>query len=240
MESTSARTIRLLIIAGEEDTRSRLLEYFQTSPYQTTTVGDADTALRYLSDCPGYDAAFLDRCLPEQTGFDLLETVQEMNTETAFLLLTSRSCLEDKLYGFELGADDYVERPFAMEELEARLQAVLRRSPASSPPTDEGTYTLNDLTINFGANTCFRGDQRVSLTSLEFMILKYIVEHRGQIVTREELRDAVWTDREDICLRTVDRHVAKIREKLERDPNVPAFLQTVYGKGYKFACAEYA
>ncbi len=86
----------------------------------------------------------------------------------------------------------------------------------------------------------YRGDRRISLTSLEFEVLSYLVECRGRVVPRDELREAVWGDRAGICLRTIDRHVAKIREKLEHDPEMPAYLHTVYGKGYEFACAEYA
>jgi DNA-binding response OmpR family regulator len=240
MESTSVSDIRLLIIAGDDETRTCLLKYFQASKYQTTTVGDADTALRYLSNTPGYDIALLDVSLPGKNGFDLLEAAKKYPIDTAFLLITDRSCLEDKLQGFHLGADDYVVKPCAMEELEARVHAVLRRRPAPTTSTDQNIYTLNDLTIDFAANTCFREERRIPLTSLEFNILEYLVEHRGRVVRREELRDAVWADRDGICLRTIDRHVAKIREKLEQDPDVPAYLQTVYGKGYEFACAEYA
>lgn len=238
MDSPSESTIRVLITDGDEETCTCLLEYFQPPAYAPTTVGDADTALRYLSDSPGYDIALLDVCLPDNTGFELLETAQERPIDTAFLFLAHQNCLEDKLRGFQLGADDYVVLPCAMEELEARMHAALRpHSPSPSSSTDD-TYTFADLTIRFDANTCFRNDRRVPLTALEFNILEYLVEHRGEVVPREALRDAVWTDRDGICLRTIDRHVAKIREKLEQDDNVPAFLQTVYGKGYQFACAE--
>ncbi len=240
MTSTPDSHIRLLIIAGDDETRTCLLEHFRAPTYQTTTVGDADTAFRYLSTTPGYDVALLDVSLPGKNGFDLLEAAQGHPVDTSFLLITNRSCLEDKLHGFHLGADDYVVKPCAMEELEARVHAVLRRRPVPTPSAERDTYTLNDLTIDFAANTCFREERRIPLTSLEFNILEYLVEHRGRVVPREELRDAVWADRDGICLRTIDRHVAKIREKLEQDPNVPAYLQTVYGKGYEFACAEYA
>lgn len=240
MESTADAEIRLLIIAGDDETRTSLLKYFKAPKYQATTVGDADSALRYLSNTPGYDVALLDVSLPSQNGFELLEALNGSSIDTALLIITDRDCLDEKLHGFQLGADDYVVKPYAMEELEARVEAVLRRKTGPNPTPQQDTYTLNDLKIDFATNTCFREERRVALTSLEFSILEYLVEHRGQPVPREELRDAVWTDRDGVCLRTIDRHVAKIREKLEQDPNVPAYLQTVYGKGYEFACAEYA
>lgn len=237
MESPSKLDIRVLIVGGDDDTRTGLLKYFHPPRYKSTTVGDVDTALRYLSASPGYDVALLNGPLQEKNGFDLLETAQNLQIDTAFLFVTNRSCLTDKLHGFELGADDYVVRPCAMEELEARVHAVLRRGP-SPASNGRATYTLDDLTIDFSANTCFRDDQRVPLTSLEFNILEYLVEHRGEVVPREELRDDVWADRAGVCLRTIDRHVTKIREKLEHNPEDPTLLQTVYDKGYQFTCAK--
>jgi DNA-binding response OmpR family regulator len=241
MESTPQSPIRLLIVGDDEATSTGLLEYFRSPTYTTTTVSDADTALRYLVQPPGYDIVLLDMTLPGRSGFDLLADAARHSIKASFLLLSDRDCLEDKLRGFRLGADDYVVKPCAMEEIEARVAAVLgrRRSGASS---SNGTHVhvLDDLTINVAANTCVREGRRIPLTSLEFDILSYLVEHRGRVVPREELRDAVWDDRDGICLRTIDRHVAKIREKLEHDPDMPAYLQTVYGKGYEFACAEYA
>lgn len=241
MESSSTSPTRLLIVTAEEKTRASLLDHFQASSCQTTTVGEADTALQYLSGSPGYDVVLVEVGLPNKTGFDLLEAARGLPNDIAVVLLAKQSCLEEKLHGYDLGADDYVVRPFAMEELEARIRAVLRRHPDSgSSSPDEDTYTLEDLTIKFSAKTCFRNDRRVPLTSLEFQILEYLIEHQGEVVSRGELRDTIWDDRDGICLRTIDRHVAKIREKLERDPTLPALLQTVYGKGYRFACAEYA
>lgn len=239
MESSSTSEIRVLIIGGDDETRTSLLKYFDPPRYQSTTVGDADTAVRYLSTSPGYDVALLGGPLQEKSGFDLLETAQKLHIDTVFLFLTNRSCLKDKLHGFDLGADDYVVRPCAMEELEARVHAVLRRGTQPPSPTEQGTYTLDDLTIDFGANTCFRDDQRVPLTSLEFNILEYLVENRGEVVPREELREEVWSDRPSVCLRTIDRHVTKIRETIESDPGVPTLLQTVYAKGSQFTCAEH-
>lgn len=239
--STSQSPIRLLIVEGNECSSTSLLEYFRSEQYTTTTVGDADSALRYLSTPPGYDVVLLDVALPGKSGFDLMEEVRRLPIDASFLLITDRDRLEDKLRGFSLGADDYIVKPFALEELKARVEAVLcRRLTPASASNGTHMYTLDDLTINFASNTCFRQGQRVPLTSLEFEILEYLVENRGRVVPREELRDAVWADRNGICLRTIDRHVAKIREKLEQNSEMPAYLQTVYGKGYEFACAEYA
>jgi DNA-binding response OmpR family regulator len=241
MEATDPSSIRLLIVGDDESTSTRLLEYFQSKAYTTTTVGDADTALRYLSQSPGYDVVLLDLSLPGKNGFELLEEVQAHSITASFILLTSRDRLEDKLRGFDLGADDYVVKPCAVEELQARVEAVFnRQSSTPSPSKEEQSFTFGELAINLASHTCSRDGRRIPLTALEFEILTYLVEHRGRAIPRDQLRDAVWSDRENICLRTIDRHVAKIRRKIERDCKQPAYLQTVYGKGYQFAAAESA
>lgn len=239
MSLTAQTSIRLLIVADDDHTSATLLEHFRSNDYTTTTVGDTESALRYLGQSPGYDVALIDVSLPNNSGFSLLEAVQDRSIETSILLVTDRGRLEDTLRGFTLGADDYVVKPCAMEELEARVEAVLRRrQPTDHASEQTHTYSLDNLKINFSSNTCFREGQRIPLTALEFEILGYLVDQRGRVVPREELRDAVWQDRDSICLRTIDRHVAKIRKKLEQNPDLPAYLQTVYGKGYEFGCEE--
>lgn len=241
MEAHALSSIRILIVEDDEATSTCLLEHFQTkTPYEPTTVGDVDTALRYLSQPPGFDVLLLDLSLPGRSGFDLLEDLQTLPIDTASILLTCRDGLEDKLRAFRLEADDYVVKPYAVEELKARVEAVLRRRRAPAVKDDARTRTFDDFTIDFVSNGCFRDGRRIPLTALEFNILQYLVEERGRVVPREELRDAVWANREEICLRTVDRHVAKIRDKIHENGNGRAYLQTVYGKGYQFAAAEYA
>lgn len=240
MEKTSQRCINLLIVEDNVSLSTCLLEYFQSTEYTTTTVGDADTAMRYLTQPRGYDLVLLDLSLPGKSGFELLEEVQGLSIDPSFILLTVLDQLESKLRAFSLGADDYLIKPCACQELKARMDAVLRRRQAPVADDEEQSYAFRDLTIDFVSNTCFRDGQRIPLTALEFEILEYLVERKGRVVPREELRNTVWAERETICLRTIDRHVAKIREKIEQDPDVPAYLQTVYGKGYEFVAAEYA
>ena len=240
MESTSQSPIRLLIVNDAETTSTTLIEYFRSqTPYTTTAVQKTETTLRYLLQPPGYDVVLLDLSLPKKSGFELLEKVKTLPIDPSFLIFSSTDRLEDKLRSFSLGADDYVVKPCAMPELEARVDSILcRRLAPGAASNGSYTYTLDNLTLNFASNTCFREGERVPLTPLEFEILEYLVEHRGRVVPREELRDAVWDERGEICLRTIDRHVAKIRDKIEPSPNLPAYLQTVYGKGYEFATSE--
>lgn len=237
MSSIPQSPIRLLIVENDETFSKQLLEYFRSAHYTTTTTGDAETALRYLSRPPGYDVALLNATLPGKSGFDLLFEARKRPIDTSFLIVSEKTNLDGRLRGFTLGAEDFIVKPFEMEELEARVKAVLRRRLT---PTSNGsdTYRIDGLTINFASNTCHYEDQRIPLTALEFEILEYFVENRGRVVSREELRTVIWDESDSISLRTIDRHVAKIREKLEPNPKVPSYLQTVYGKGYEFACAQ--
>lgn len=239
MTSIPQSPIRLLIVENNKTYSTELLEYFRSAHYTTTSTGDAETALRYLSRPPGYDVALLNTTLPGKSGFELLFEAQQRPIDTSFLLLSSQTNLDGRLRGFSLGAEDFIERPFEMKELEARVKAVLRHR-FSSTSTGSNMFRLDSLTVNFGSNTCYHGDQQIPLTALEFEILEYLVQHRGRVVSREELRKVVWEDYETISLRTIDRHIAKIRKKLEPDPKVPTYLQTVYGEGYEFAHTESA
>lgn len=231
--------IRLLVVEDDNLICTLVIDYFRSKEYTVTTVSDVETASKYLSQPPGYDVVLLDLTLRGKDGFALLEEVEWRQTETALLVVSARDGLEDRLRAFRLGADDYLIKPFALEELEARIKAVHRRHQVPSSESSH-VFNLNGLTLNFAANTCYVNDQRVSLTSLEFKILKYLVQNRGRVVPREELRKEVWSNPEDVALRTIDRHMAKIRRKLEPDSMAPTYLQTIYGKGYQFAAAEFA
>jgi len=237
METTDQEAPRLLIVDDEEMTRSGLLAYFQEAHYTVTSVGDVDSALDYLTRGPGYDVVLLDVALSGRSGFDLLREAKEQGIDSSFLILSARDDVDDRVTGLRLGADDYITKPFDVKEVEARIEAVLRTRPSPSPEPSQSFSTRN-LEINFSASTCFRDGERVPLTTLEFEILAYLVKNRGRAIDREELRTEIWTDAPSICLRTVDRHVAKIRRKLERDAQIPAYLRTVYGKGYEFMCEE--
>lgn len=229
--------VRLLILESDEQLRTGLLEHFRSANYTTTTVSDAETALHYLSQSPGYEIALLDLMLPDKSGVDLLFEAQQLPIDTSFLIVSAHASLEERLHGHSLGVADYIVKPFQMEEVEARVEDVLhrRRAPTSNGPR---VYTHDNLRIDLASRTCLRDDQQIPLTTLEFQVLEYLVENRGRVVPRDELRSAVWKDEGAISLRTIDRHVAKIREKIEPDPEMPMFLHTVYGKGYEFVRPE--
>jgi DNA-binding response OmpR family regulator len=171
--------------------------------------------------------------LPKKDGFEVLRESQEVGISAPVLMLTARGEQESKLKGFGLGADDYITKPFNVEELAARVKAVLQRTlPPAKAPMD--VYTIGDVEINFSTHEAFRGEEPISFTALEFDILRYLIQHRGRTVTRKQLLRDVWGIDENIITRTIDRHMASVRKKIEPDPSSPTYIETVYGIGYRF------
>src|SRR6185436_14139567 len=149
------------------------------------------------------------------------------------LMLTARSQVVDRVVGLKLGADDYLTKPFEMIELLARIEALLRRGRA--PVTPAGFYTFGDLRVDFRRAEVFRDGEPVPLSALEFKLLAYFIENRGDLLTRDELLDKVWGYDAMPVTRTVDVHVGSLRQKLERNPSRPEFILTVHRRGYRFA-----
>jgi DNA-binding response OmpR family regulator len=146
-------------------------------------------------------------------------------------MLTMKSEHKHKLRGFDLGADDYVTKPFDLKELAARMRAVLNRTQ-SGPAED--AYQFDDVTVNLSQETAHRDGEAIGLTNLEYTILAYFISHRGRTVSRKQLLRDVWGISGNITTRTIDRHVAALRKKVEPDPADPTYIETVYGIGYKF------
>ncbi|PSQ84226.1 MAG: DNA-binding response regulator, partial [Bacteroidetes bacterium QS_1_65_9] len=157
----------------------------------------------------------------------------EAGVDSPVLMLTVKGQEKDKLQGFDLGADEYVTKPFSAEELAARVKAVLKRSNLPSEAPME-VYQFGEVEVNFSNHTAFRGDEEIEFTALEFDILRYFIQHRNRTVSRKQLLRDVWGISGDITTRTIDRHVASLRKKIEPDPDVPEYIETVYGIGYKF------
>jgi len=180
-----------------------------------------------------FDLVLLDVMLPRMGGFDVLKELRKRNIETPVIMLTARGQVVDKVVGLRLGADDYVTKPFEMVELLARIEAKLRRAPVTPHPT-EG-YQFGGIRIDFRRAEITRDDAPLELSAREFQLLKYFIEHRGATLTREELLNEVWGYNSMPSTRTVDVHVAWLRQKIEPNPRHPQFILTVHGMGYKFA-----
>jgi two-component system alkaline phosphatase synthesis response regulator PhoP len=203
--------------------------------YEVASVGDAVNGLARASS-ESFDAILLDVMLPGGNGFDVCRTLRQRGVHTPILMLTARGQVVDKVVGLKLGADDYLVKPFEMVELLARIEALIRRvSTQTAAATAIGeTYRFGDIQVDFRKAEVTKADQRLELSAREFKLLKYFIEHRGAALSRDELLNEVWGYNAMPSTRTVDVHVAWLRQKIEDNPRHPQFVLTVHGLGYKF------
>jgi DNA-binding response OmpR family regulator len=223
---------RILVIEDEPQMLLGLRDNLELEGYEVATASDGDEGLqKAASFLP--DLVILDVMLPRKNGFDVCRELRARSIATPVVMLTARNQETDKVLGLELGADDYVTKPFSITELLARVRAVLRRS-GSRPGTAADTHRIGDLEIDFRLHQARRGKQRVEFTAREFELLRYFVTHIGQVVTREQILNEVWGYEEFPTTRTIDNFVAKLRQKIEKSPHAPEHILTIHGSGYKF------
>ncbi len=208
-----------------------LRDNLEVEGYEVVTAADGETGLSQALAC-NPDLVIVDLMLPRKSGFDICRELRERQYGTPIVILTARSAESDKVLGFELGADDYVTKPFSITELLARVRAVLRRS--ASRPTPIEACRIGDLDVDFRLHQACRGTTRIEFTARELELLRYLVTHRGQVVTRDQILNDVWGYAEYPTTRTVDNFVAKLRQKVERKPHAPEHILTIHGAGYKF------
>jgi DNA-binding response OmpR family regulator len=226
-------TFRMLVVEDDPDVGMGLKDFFELKGYDVTVANDGEKAMNAIREDGAFDIVLLDVMLPKKNGFEVLQESQEMGLAAPVLMLTARGEHEDVLKGFGLGVEDYVTKPFNAEELAARVKAILHRTqPPDKTPMD--VYRIGDVEVNFSTHEASRGDESLSFTALEFDILRYLIQNRGRTVTRKQLLRDVWGIEQDIITRTVDRHIASVRKKVEPDANEPTYIETVYGLGYRF------
>jgi len=209
-----------------------LSDRLQREGYDVDSCEDGESGLARASSNP-YDLILLDIMLPRKSGFDVCRDLRQKGVETPILMLTARDQTVDKVVGLKLGADDYVTKPFDMMELLARVEALLRRSPAKPDPS-AGSYEFDGIVVDFKGAEVSRDGEALALSAKEFQLLRYLVEHNGETLTREKLLSDVWGYEAALNTRTVDVHMAWLRQKLEQNPKYPRHLLTVRGIGYKF------
>jgi two-component system alkaline phosphatase synthesis response regulator PhoP len=223
---------RLLLIEDEAGLVMTLTDRLTREGYAVDTSPDGESGLERAAG-EAFDLVLLDVMLPRLNGFDVLKELRRRAVETPVIMLTARGQVVDKVAGLKLGADDYVTKPFEMAELLARIEAKLRRAPAAPHPS-EG-YQFGDVRVDFRRAEVAKEGAPIELSAREFQLLKYFIEHRGATLTREELLNEVWGYNSMPSTRTVDVHVAWLRQKIEPNPRHPQFVLTVHGMGYKFA-----
>ena len=226
----SDRKTRILIVEDEPAMVQGLLDNFEYEGYEVISAVDGAAGLeRALSDEP--DLVVLDVMMPKLSGLDVCKQLKAKKPGLPIIMLTARGQEIDKVVGLELGADDYVTKPFSIRELMARVKAVLRRA---SPQVPSELYRFSDVEVNVRSNEVTRGGRPVELSSKEFALLAYFVAHPAETLSRDRLLDAVWGYENYPNTRTVDAHIVHLRQKLEPNPEEPRFILTVHGSGYKF------
>ena len=202
--------------------------------YEVESATDAPTGLETAS-AGAFDAILLDVMLPGGNGLDVCRTLRQRGVQTPILMLTAKGQVVDRVVGLKLGADDYLVKPFEMAELLARIEALLRRSSTASSATFTGeAFRFGDISVDFRRAEVIKAGTTLDLSAREFKLLKYFIEHRGAALSRDELLNEVWGYNAMPSTRTVDVHVAWLRQKLEDNPRHPQYIITVHGLGYKF------
>lgn len=222
---------RLLVVEDEPNIRELLATSLRFAGFEVHTASNGTEAIR-LAGSLEPDLVVLDVMLPDLDGFAVTRRIRESGKHIPIVFVTARDSLDDKIKGLTVGGDDYVTKPFSITELLARVRAVLRRT-TTRPPTED-IVRIGDLEIDFKLHQARREKRRVEFTAREFELLRYFVQHRGKVVTREQILNEVWGYEEFPTTRTIDNFVAKLRQKIERAPHEPEHILTIHGSGYKF------
>jgi DNA-binding response OmpR family regulator len=222
---------KILIVEDEPGMVAGLRDNFEFEGYQVLSAMDGVSGLeRALADSP--DLVILDVMMPRMSGLDVCKQLKAKRPAIPIIMLTARGQEVDKVVGLELGADDYVTKPFSIRELLARVKAVLRR--AGSLPKNKDAYSFGDIEVDLRRCQVCRKGKSLDFSSKEFDLLKYFLSHPGEALTRDRLLEEVWGYDKFPTTRTVDAHIVRLRQKLEARPDDPRFFLTVHGTGYKF------
>ena len=226
-------SLRILLVEDEPGLSLTISDLLRVEGYEVETAADGprglDMALR-----GGFDLVILDVMLPGKSGFEVCRDLRQRGSDTAVLMLTAKTQVVDRVVGLKLGADDYLTKPFDPAELLARVEALLRRVTKENRAA-VSRFEFDGIDVNFDSSEVTKNGEQISLTAKELQLLRYLVEHRGNVVPRDELLQRVWEYQSEVSSRTVDVHVAWLRQKLEANPGHPKYIHTVRGVGYRFA-----
>jgi DNA-binding response OmpR family regulator len=222
---------RILIVEDEAQMRQGLKDNLEFEGYEVDTAEDGEEGLN-LAEKNQYNLLLLDVMLPKISGFDVCKQLRSKGYDNPIIMLTAKGEEIDKVLGLELGADDYITKPFSLRELLARVKAVLRREGRGK--NTGVAVTLGKIEVNFSTFEALENGQPVALTHREFEVLKFLWEHENQVVSREDLMEEVWGLGDVTTSRTVDNFILKLRQTIEEDPAHPRHIITVHGIGYKY------
>ncbi len=230
---------RVLIVEDEQHLADGLRFNLEADGYAVDVVDTGEAALTWLTGTPtAFDLVVLDVMLPGKDGFEVVTELRQANQFVPVLMLTARSRPEDVLQGFSAGADDYLPKPFELAILLARIRGLLRRREwlqrPAAPESTPGVFTVEGRTIDLDGLELRMGDQTLRLTLMEAKLLRYLIEHEGQTVSRKTILEDVWGLHEDTDTRAIDNFIVRLRRYLEKEPSRPRHLLTVRGVGYRF------
>jgi two-component system alkaline phosphatase synthesis response regulator PhoP len=220
---------RILVVEDEPGIALALEDDLTREGYLVETLGDGDVASRRARE-EAFDLILLDVMLPRKDGFEVCRELRRAGVRAPIILLTARALEAEKVLGLELGADDYVTKPYSPRELRARIKAALRRAGGELPEI----YRFGDVEVDFSRHELRRGDRVVDVTPLEFKLLSAFVRRRGRVLTRRQLMDDAWGQGKYFTDRVVDNQVTNLRRKVEPDPRAPRYFVSVRGAGYRF------
>jgi two-component system alkaline phosphatase synthesis response regulator PhoP len=223
---------RILFIEDEPGLVRTVTDLLAGEGYEVESALDGESGLNKAL-AGRFDLILLDLMLPRKMGFDVCRELRQKGVDTAILMLTAKTHVTDRVVGLRLGADDYLGKPFDPAELLARVDALLRRVRKENR-VPVRTFQFGDVVVDFERAEASRAGQPVNLAGKEMQLLRYLVDHRERVVPREEILQKVWEYSGEVTSRTVDVHVAWLRQKLEENPQVPKHIQTIRGKGYRF------
>jgi len=223
---------KVLIIEDEEDLIKGLKLNLIDEGYEVDSALNGVEGLRKaLEETP--DLIILDIMLPDKDGLEVCRELRKKNISIPIIMLTAKGEEIDKVVGLEIGADDYITKPFSVRELLARIKVQLRRAERDEKAVPQ-IYSFSDIEIDFAQFKVRRKGKELDLTSLEMEILKYFIAHRGEVVARDDFLDKIWGYESYPTTRTIDNHILKLRKKIEEDPSHPQYILSVYGGGYRF------
>lgn len=223
---------RILIVEDEPAMRMGLKDNFEFEAYEVELAIDGAEGLEKIKN-GAFDLIILDVMMPKMSGFDVCKAVRKLGVLTPIIFLTAKSEEIDKVLGLELGADDYLTKPFSLRELIARVKAILRRTGAASNTSSTGTQQLGRLTVDLEQYTASLEGESVRMSHKEYEILQFLIEKKNEVVSRYDLLNKVWGYESQPTTRTVDNFILRLRQRIEENPNDPKVILTVHGVGYK-------
>lgn len=227
----NAQSPRILIVEDNEELSTSLMLYLESQDYDVTMTTDGESGREEAVSLPGYDLIILDAKLPDRDGFAVLRQARSEGVQTPVLMLTGLGDHEHKMQGFQSGADDYLTKPFATEELMARIEVLLRREAQATE--EGGVFEVGGLRVDLNQQKVTREGEPVKLTDLEYALLEYLIRRRGRTATREQILRDVWNLPAEVETRTIDRHVNALRDVMDGDEESTWAIRSVYGIGYK-------